>query len=400
MFGNEDKKEFFIFDWCCNFDYFEKNPNGREVARVKSLTERLFGLHADIAFHLQHQKYQEDAFAKSLHDDIKAVMIEQVQLLSDYHISVREKWEQVSRFKEKSSWVYLSELDVLTLKNDIAPLLAKSTQDEYAKRFDILLLAIELSVLSGEGVAEKAIENVQMVAEKLQEKATIPQVQAKMETIKQVINPVSWQNVSLPWLETVRNDLRELTRFLVDNDNQWFIVDIEDILLFNGVADGISTRVSYKQKVMDFLVEHRDLPVLNKIYSMEQLSSEDIRELERILWSELGNREDYDKYTQGMSCGANVAIFIRSIIGVNRKDAIERFSLFISGSKLNAEQEEFLMTIISYVCENGDITKEIVVNEAPFDEKLVVFDTYMLPLAQYIDSIHNVVDPAHANATG
>ena len=126
---------------------------------------------------------------------------------------------------------------------------------------------------------------------------------------------------------------------------------------------------------------------------MEQLTHADVCELERILWKELGDKEDYDKYTQGMPCGANVAMFIRSIIGVNRKEAVERFSTFISGSELNTEQEEFLMTIISYVCENGDITKDIVVNEAPFDEMLSVFSSYMLPLAKYIDNIHNVINP-------
>ena len=56
------------------------------------------------------------------------------------------------------------------------------------------------------------------------------------------------------------------------------------------------------------------------------------------------------------------------------------------------------MTIISYVCENGDITKEIVVNEYPFDERLSVFSTYMMPLAKYIDNIHNVIDPEYSCA--
>lgn len=164
-------------------------------------------------------------------------------------------------------------------------------------------------------------------------------------------------------------------------------------MTYDGTATGITPRVTYKQKIMDFLAENRHLPVLDKIYSMEQLTNADVRELERILWEELGSQEDYDKYTQGMPCGANVAIFIRSIIGVNRKEAVERFSTFLSGAELNAEQEEFLTTIISYVCENGDITKDIVVNEAPFDEKLSVFSTYMLPLAKYIDNIHGVIMP-------
>ena len=136
--------------------------------------------------------------------------------------------------------------------------------------------------------------------------------------------------------------------------------------------------------------------MLKKIYDMEQLTAADIVELERILWKELGSKEDYDRYTKGMACGSNVAIFIRSMVGVDRKNAVRRFSEFISGHELNAEQEDFLMTIITYVCENGDITKEIVVNEAPFDERLSVFTPYMLPLAKYIDTIHTVITPQTA----
>ena len=92
----------------------------------------------------------------------------------------------------------------------------------------------------------------------------------------------------------------------------------------------------------------------------------------------------------------DVAIFIRSMVGVDRKHAVRRFAEFISGNELNAEQEDFLNTIIAYVCENGDITKEIVVNESPFDERLSVFTPYMLPLANYIDTIHGVITPRPA----
>ena len=93
-------------------------------------------------------------------------------------------------------------------------------------------------------------------------------------------------------------------------------------------------------------------------------------------------------------CGDNVAILIRSLIGVDRKVAMQRFGSFISGMELNSEQEEFLMTIISYVCENGDITKEIVVNDPPFDERLEVFDN-KVPLVKFIDNIHGVVIPLY-----
>lgn len=394
IFGNgKDKECFYIFDWCRNFEYFEKNPNGKMVKESISLTERIFGLRADIAFHLQHQKYQEDEYCRELHNELKGILKEQVMALSDSHISVRSKWEEVSHFKNEDNWLSLSAVDVHTLKNDIAPLLPKNTMEPTAKMFDALMLAIELSFVDEEVNADKKIAQVKSVAEILVEKkATLPQVQAKMATLKEVLSVVAWENVSLSWLEKVRKDLRELMQFLVGT-NKKFIIDIHDVITDDGVAEGVQTRVSYKQRIIDFLANNRNLPVLKKIYNLEQLSMDDINELERILWEELGSKEDYAIHTQGMLCGGNVAAFIRSLIGVDRREALGKFSDFLTDSELNSEQEEFLNTIVQYVCENGDITKEIVVNESPFDERLVLFTPYMIPLGRYIDNIHNVIIP-------
>ena len=46
---------------------------------------------------------------------------------------------------------------------------------------------------------------------------------------------------------------------------------------------------------------------------------------------------------------------------------------------------------VNYCC--SDITKEIVVNEAPFDEQLYVFNAYLIQLARYVDNMHNVIIP-------
>ena len=396
IFGpGKDKECFYIFDWCGNFDYFDQNPDGHEAPVSQSLTERLFCLRSEIAFHLQHQQYQEDEYCKSLHDENKALLHEQVQALSDSHISVRMKWEAVSHFKEADAWVYISDMDLLTLKKDVAPLLPKNTLDESAKKFDVLTLTIELGCLDSEVNPSRSIQRVKLIAAELMEKATLPQVQAKMGTIKEVLSDVAWQNVSLQWLEKVRTDLRDLMKFLLGDKKKWFVVDIDDVISEEGEVEGVTPKVSYKQRVMDFLAANRHLPVLDKIYNMEKLEDADFRELQRILWEELGNKDEYHHYTQGKMCGDNVAILIRSLIGVDRRVAMQRFGSFISGMELNSEQEEFLMTIISYVCENGDITKEIVVNEPPFYERLEAFNAYLIPLSKYIDNIHNVVIPLY-----
>jgi type I restriction enzyme R subunit len=402
IFGDgKDKECFYIFDWCRNFEYFDENPNGKASKESISLTERIFGLRADIAFHLQHQRFQEDEYCREFHNELKSILKEQVMALSDSHISVRSKWEEVSHFKKEDNWLSLSEVDVHTLKSDIAPLLPKNTMEPTAKMFDALMLAIELSYVDEEFNADKKIAQVQNVAGVLiEQKATLPQVQAKMTTLKEVLSVVAWENVSMQWLEKVRKDLRELIQFLVGAPDKTFIIDVEDVITDDGVAEGVEMRVSYKQRIIDFLANNRNLPVLKKIYNLEQLSTEDVNELERILWEELGSKEDYAIHTQGMLCGGNVAAFIRSLIGVDRREALEKFSDFLNDSELNAEQEDFLNTIVQYVCENGDITKEIVVNESPFDERLVLFTPYMIPLGKYIDNIHNVIIPQSTQIGG
>ena len=399
--GGKDKECFYIFDWCRNFEYFEKNPNGKIAKESISLTERIFGLRAEIAFHLQHQKYQEDEYCRAFHDELKGILKEQVMTLSDSHISIRSKWEEVSRFKNEAAWVSLSEVDVHTLKKDIAPLLPKNTLEPMAKMFDALMLAIELSYVDDEVNAAKKIAQVKNVAGILiEKKATLPQVQAKMDTLKETLSVAAWENVSLKWLEKVRLDLRELMQFLVEEKGKKFVIDIQDVITDDGEAEGVEMRVSYKQRIIDFLANNRNMPVLNKIYNLEQLSIDDINELERILWEELGSKEDYATHTQGMLCGGNVAAFIRSLIGVDRREALDMFSEFLTYSDLNAEQEEFLNTIVLYVCENGDITKEIVLNESPFDERLELFSPYMIPLGKYIDNIHNVIIPQSTQTGG
>lgn len=395
IFGNGKHKEcFYIFDWCRNFEYFDKNPEGTTAPSSVSLTERIFGLRAEIAFHLQHQSYQADDFCREFHNELKTTLREQVQSLSDNHISVRSKWEEVSHFKKDDSWLSLSEVDVHTLKNDIAPLLPKNTLEPTAKLFDAMILFVQLSFVKEDVNASKKIVQIQNVARILvEQKATLPQVQARMETLQEVLSATAWKNASLGWLEKIRKELRDLMQFLNGSKGKWFVIDIDDVISDDGETEGVPMSVSYKQRIVDFLAENRNLPVLKKIYALEQLSADDILELERILWEELGSKDDYLNHTRNMLFGGNVAAFIRSLIGVDRREAMNKFSDFLSDSTLNAEQEDFLNTIVQYVCENGDITKDIVINESPFDERLVLFNQYMIPLGKYIDNIHKVIAP-------
>ncbi|RHR37524.1 DUF4145 domain-containing protein [Parabacteroides sp. AF18-52] len=393
IFGPGKNKEcFYIFDYCNNFEFFNDNPQGVEAKPVQSLTERLFCLRTDISVFLQHSRYQEDPFAKNLHDELKTLLHSQVATLNDSRIGVRKHWDLVCKYRKSENWIFISETDALHIKNSLSPLLIQKMENEESKQFDLLILYIELSLLDADINAVRSKKKVIEIARDLQKATSIPLVMAKIETIKEVLSSHFWENLNLDGLERVRKDLRELILFLKGNSKNTFTIDIEDAFTDGGEAPGIVTTTTYKQRVVDYLAENKDNAVLQKIFNVEPLSQADIRDLERILWQQLGTREEYSKYAQNMIYGGNVAAFIRSIIGVNRNIAIRKFTELISESNLNSMQEEYLKTILNYVCENGDITTSTFGND-PF----VNFDWYdafgdkLSDLTQYVENLHKVI---------
>lgn len=391
----EDKETFYIFDWCGNFEYFDENPRGNEALPQITLSEKLFGLRTDIAAALQHANYQSDEKAKQLHDEIKEILITQVCSLNTKHISVRQNIGTVDKYQKKENWIALSDIDVLDLKNKIAPLVLPEKDNEAAKKFDAIMLYIQLSTVDSSVNADNYKAKAQNIGISLQEKASIPQVQAKMKLIKEISIPAFWKNVTLDRLEYVRKEIRDLVQFIIGNSNRDFVLNIKDIIEEKPMAVIKPYRASYKQRVEEYLSQNSDLPVFEKIKNIEQLKQEDILELERILWEELGTEEEYMDYLKNskMSFNKNVAAFIRSQIGIDRKVAMEKLSLFFSDNHFNSLQEEYLKTIIAYVSDHGDISLETLVNESPFDEYewLDVFGKDFTGVKNYVLKLHEAI---------
>lgn len=391
----EDKKTFYIFDWCGNFEYFDENPKGNETLPQITLSEKLFGLRTDIAFALQHANYQSDEKAKKLHDEIKEMLIDQVSKLNTKLVSVRQNIEAVDRYKKKENWISLSSIDVLDLKDKVAPLVVPEKDNEAAKKFDAIMLYIQLSMVDSGIKADRHIDKVQNIGVSLQEKASIPQVLAKMKLIKEISTPVFWEDMTLDRLEYVRKEVRDLVQFIVGNGSRDFVLNIKDIIEDKPSVAVQPYRASFKKRVEDFLNQNAELPVFVKIRNIEQLDQKDISELERILWIELGTEDEYLNYLQNskMSFNKNVAAFIRSQIGIDRKAAMSKLSQFFSDNNFTSLQEEYLKTIITYVSDHGDINLEILVNEYPFDEYewIEVFGQDFIGVKNYVLKLHNAI---------
>lgn len=391
------KEQFFIFDWGGNFKYFGENPKEGKAVKTTSLTERLFGVRADIACALQAPQYQADDFAKGLHDELKTILQAEVGKLNDAHIAVRNHWPAVSKYRDPAAWQYISEVDVLDLKNEVAPLLPKSLENELAKKFDLLSLYVQLGMVDENFDSGRHEGQITIIADALRKRSTIPDIQAKMPLLNEIMTSAFWDNKTLASIENMRRELRDLMKYLVSDGGKTFTVTIEDYVTDGGVAPKINTDVSYREKLLDFLTQHRDHPVLQKIHNLEYLSSEDIDELERILWQELGSKEDYERYLkrEKMTADIPVAAFIRKIVGLDRQKAIALFTEFISANTLTAGQEEFINNILNYVCMNGDMEKTVFRNNRIFrDSLLKYFPNKAAQVAKFVAMLHDAITAA------
>lgn len=391
VYGDRDKDKFYIFDWCSNFKYFSVHSDGAEPVAVKSLTERLFSLRLDIALALQSAEHQEKEEDKKLHDELKEILHAQVNSLSMARIDVREKLESIEPYRNKEAWVCLSEVDVAKLKN-IASLLPRPNEKEAAKKFDVLMLLLQLEKVDSTINADKARASVMTIARMLEDKATIPLVKDRLDTIREVQTVEFWEASTIDRLERVRKELRDLVHLLEGNRNdRKFIINIEDTTSTDAAAR-VTLRATYKQRVIDYLASHSDNATLRKIQNLEQLTAEDFNELERIFFEELGTRDDFNELTEGHPYKHNVAAFIRVINGIDHKKAIEIYQNFIEGYNLTSEQELYLKNILDYVSVNGDINNKNFM-ESPFKDVnwRLIFGNQFVKLKDFVKQIHQVI---------
>lgn len=397
VFGpGKDKEKFFIFDYCNVFEYFDEHPEGAEGVEQVSLTQRLFKIRLQLAEALQAAQYQQDDFARAYHDELKQILHGQLCSLGNNIIEVRQNWSLVEQFRQKDAWTCISEMDVRMLDINVGPILPTESDDLAAKSFDFLMLNIALAKIVPAHEGAPFESKVINIAESLLKKASIPAVQARIKTLQEITVNEFWDKAGLNDLERVRREVRDLVKNLTGKKRGKYTIDIEDVISGGSyVREKETERPPYHERVLRFLMENGDHPVLRKIKRLEQLTIADIRELERILWQELGTEEEY-RANCGDRIFGNVAVFIRSIEGLDRQVAIQRFAQLIQSEDLSSTQIEYLDTIINYVSRNGDITTEDFSPDRPLGsmEWADVFGDEVGTIVQYVNEIHDVTNIA------
>jgi len=365
-----DKKRFLIFDYCGNFEYFRTHKEGYESRDTKSLSENIFSKQIRLAVLLQESAYAGDDF-QAWRKELVVACHGQVVALSMDLIAVRLRMQYVEKYKKLTAFEYISEGDKGELIQQIAPIVQLDDTDEYAKRFDNFMYGLMIASMEQMPSFKYAKKQLCDMAALLERKVSIPQVKAKLDVIKEVNTDPFWAANDVLLFEKVRKELRELIKFIVDGGGgkQPIITHLTDPIVDQKEGEQLDPAYDfedYRAKVNRYVNEHGNTLAIYKLTHNIQLSIGDYEELERVLTSELGSKEDYEREFGDTPFG----LLIRKIAKLDHDAAMQAFSQFINDQSLNQKQIAFVYKIINHIEQNGYMESVAMLTKPPFDKPL------------------------------
>lgn len=363
-----DKRRFLIFDYCGNFEFFREHKEGYESRDTKTLSENIFGKQIRLIMALQESAFAGDDY-QAWRSEIAGACQDRISELRPDLITVKLRMEYVEKYRKPEAFVFISESDRGELLSQLAPLVYLKDTDEFAKRFDNFMYGLMLAHAEQMPAFRYARKQLCEMASLLEQKISIPQVREKLPLIREIQCDAFWKANDLLLLEKVRRELRELIKFLEESgDREKHIVTrLTDPVIDRkegALLDAAYDFEDYRAKVNRYVNENGDTLAIHKLTHNIPLTDGDYQELERVLTSELGSRQDYEREFGDTPFG----LLIRRIAKLDHDAAMQAFSAFINDESLNQKQIAFVRKIINHIERNGYMENVSLLTKPPFDK--------------------------------
>ena len=361
LLDGEDKKQFYIFDFCGNFEFFRMNKD-KTSANIIALQGAIFHLKSQIVFKLQNSAYQTEeliSFRQKLIDD----MVKKVQELNKENFAVCQHLRYVEKYSDPQNYKLLTYEDTLLIGQELAPLILPDNDDVKAVRFDALIYGVELAYLTGKKYGKYRSDFFKKV-NAVASVSNIPEIKAQNELITKILHNGYFDNASISDFEYIRENLRNLIKYIPVSHMIYDTNFSDDILSieWNPAELENDDLKNYKAKMEFYIRQHQDNAVIGKLKSNLPLNSDDIKSLEEILWSEVGSKENYEAEYGKKPLGE----LVREIVGMDMNAAKEAFSKYLNNANLDSRQIYFINQIVEYIVQNGLMKDLSVLQEPPF----------------------------------
>ncbi|GGK40469.1 DEAD/DEAH box helicase family protein [Nocardia camponoti] len=374
----QDKTDFFVFDVCGNFDYFEQHPDASEGALAPSLSQRLFSTRTELLVELDRSGASHElraATADTLHQQVAGMRLD--------NFIVRPHRREVEKYRERAAWDSVVEQQAVEIVESLADLpTTVRDSDEMAKRFDLVMLRGQLAVVVGDDVTKHA-NTIRGVADGLLEEGlAIPKVKAKEELLREVASDEWWSDITVDMLEHARREVRSIVGLLDKKKRVVVYTDFADTL--GEVAERAMPEMRsgtdverYTAKVRDYLRRQPDNLALRKVRSGKPLTAADLASLEQLLASSgAGETADLER-----AAANGLGRFIRSLVGLDQVAVQEAFAEFLGERTATANQIDFVNLVVNHLTKHGEMDPKLLF-EPPFIDAAPQGPTHLFPPEQ------------------
>ena len=404
LFGpNRDKDGFLVFDLCQNVEFFNQNLMAAPGSLAPSLGEGLFERRAD---HLLALAQDGGAAAPTgtagLRRDLARRLHQEVAGMNPDNVLVRPHREQLDTFSQFDTWLRLTPEAHAQVVDHLAGLPTAFRDDdpgEEAKRFDLLILRLQLAVVTADPGWARPRDQVREIAAALLAQVGVPAIRAQQELLDEVAGDAWWQDVTLPMLETARRRLRSLVK-LIDKSRRGVVYsDFADELgeltaaSLQGMSGGADLS-RFEQKLRIYLRTHENQLAVQKIRRNRQITATDLAELERLfVEAGIGTADEVDR---AKSEHGGLGVFLRSLTGLDREAAVAAFATFQQGRALSSAQLRFVREVIDHLARNGTIAVDVLY-DPPFTALAPGGPEDLFPETD-VDAIATTLRAVHATA--
>lgn len=393
LFAPDVHKEFFyIFDYCQNLEFFSQNPDAVGGAVAEPISKRLFKTRLQLINLLAGRREFGSDEEAQLGKETTSHLYTQVAAMNVDNFVVRPQRKLVEQYAKPEAWESLTNDQLTDLADNVSGLPSEFVDDdEDAKRFDLLMLRTQLSLLQADTNFTSLRERVMAIANALEDQQAIPAIKAQLVLIQAVAAEEWWEDVTVAMLESARKKLRVLIKLIDKVERHVVYTDFEDELGEGTDIDlpNVGTGMNldrFREKARQFLKAHESHLSLQRLKRNQPLTPSDLEELEHMLLDAGGTQEVIDRAKEQSN---GLGFFIRSLVGLDHETAKQAFSQFISGTAVSASQIEFINLVVNYLTENG-IMETDRLYESPFTDINPQGPEGVFQSAQ-VDSIVNVL---------
>ena len=373
LLDGEDKQKFYIFDFCGNFEFFRMNK-GKATANTMALQGAIFYLEFQITYKLQDMEYQTErliAYRNALIQHMSGKVQELNRIRESF--SVRQHIKYVDLYSNQSNYQTLSYEDTLLVREELAPLILPDGDEASAVRFDALMYGIELAYLIGKKYGKARSDLLKKVSA-ISTVANIPEIMVQAGLINQILHTDYLERAGINEFEHIRESLRDLMKYLPKKKVRYDTNFEDDILSIEWKESELENDdlKNYKAKAEYYVRQHQDDLVIAKLKKNKPMTQDDIKTLEKILWSDLGTKDEYEAEYGDKPLGE----FVREIVGLDMNAAKEAFSEYLNEANLDSRQIYFVNQIVEYIVHNGLLKDFSVLQEPPFTNQGSVVDIF------------------------